>query len=535
MKEKPILLVHDDDDVRAVLAAELSGLGEVVQAADGEQGLAMALDRLPRLVVADIHMPGLDGFQLCRVLARAADGVGIPVILVSASYRDPAAARLAGDLGAAAYVDAPYRPGAVREAAQRVLAAHPTRPVTPPSARVLVVEDEPDVAMVVRTTLEARGYVVEHVADGNAVLAAAALFHPDMVLLDYNLPGRTGLDALRELRRHGIDAGAVVLSAFVDVALTVEFVRAGAEDVLAKPFEPGALLAAIGRGLERRAMHLRAAQFRERLEAVRRSEARCQSLIDCSRDVIVFVDIDGRIRKSSPATAALTGRLPAKLDGARVLELFAPDSRERLQQAMDGVENGDEFECDLLGGDGALIPLSVRVQALREDGRLLGRWLVGRDLRRQRALSVRLAQAEKRAGVMRLVTGISHEFSGLVAGIVGHVSLGLQSPDVLGEREALFRIQDAGTRAADLLEAMRAVVYASGGGEPIDAAALARQAAATEAPKFAEAGARLGVALARPAQPGRRAPPAVAGRAPPASGPGAARPRAAPVRAPRAG
>ncbi len=87
---------------------------------EGEQGLQAALQLLPRLVIADIHMPGLDGFQLLRVLSCATDGTAVPVILISASYRDPAASRLAGDLGAAAFVEAPYQAAALRVAGHYV-------------------------------------------------------------------------------------------------------------------------------------------------------------------------------------------------------------------------------------------------------------------------------------------------------------------------------------------------------------------------------------------------------------------------------
>ena len=88
MSERPLLVVHDDPDVREILVADLRAAGypDVVAAADGEQGLEMACRLLPRLVVADIHMPGLDGFQLLRILRQRGEASEIPVVLLSAVW-----------------------------------------------------------------------------------------------------------------------------------------------------------------------------------------------------------------------------------------------------------------------------------------------------------------------------------------------------------------------------------------------------------------------------------------------------------------
>ena len=79
-----------------------------VEALDGEQGLRAAIDLVPAVVISDVHMPRLDGFQLLRLLQGEAATGAVPVVLVSASFRDPAAARLAGDLGAAGYLEIPF-------------------------------------------------------------------------------------------------------------------------------------------------------------------------------------------------------------------------------------------------------------------------------------------------------------------------------------------------------------------------------------------------------------------------------------------
>lgn len=498
MSERPLLVVHDDPDVREILVADLRAAGypDVVAAADGEQGLEMACRLLPRLVVADIHMPGLDGFQLLRVLRQRGASSDIPVVLVSASYRDPAAARLAADLGASAYVDAPYRAETLRAAVAEALRARPGTAARARTGRILIVEDEPDIAAVIRLTLEARGFEVAWVADGPTALAAVRAWVPELLVLDYHMPGLTGLQVLQQLRADGIDVGAVVLSAHADLPLTVEFVRAGAEDVLQKPFEPGKLLAAVGRALERRALSLRASQFRERLLAAQSSEARCRSLVDMSLDVIWQLDTAGRVLQASPATALLSGRRSEALLGEDAATLLATGSRQAFRAALAAGAPGDEMELDLLATEGTTVPLSVRVQALRVRGAVAGFWVVGRDLRRQRGLAQRVALAEKRSGVARLVAGVSHEFSGLVSAILGTAHLAMLADDVAGQRDAMARIRQTAQRAAEIIEALRAVVWSERGADQVDLGTLAHAAAAAEAAAFAESGVRLAVDVA---------------------------------------
>ena len=98
-----------------------------------------------------------------------------------------------------------------------------------------------------------------------------------------------------------------------------------------------------------------------------------------------------------------TGKRREDLTGTLLLDLFAPDSRHALARALAPTVEGEEFDADLLGADGSAIPVSVRVQPVRLDGRFAGHWLVARDLRRQRDLSRKLADAEKRQGMARLV------------------------------------------------------------------------------------------------------------------------------------
>ena len=103
-----ILIVDDEPDLRSVLRFGLEAAGfEVSEAADGEQGLQMACDTLPDLIVLDLMLPRMDGFKVCRALKFDDRYRQIPVFILSARTGETDR-RLALDLGADAYVTKPY-------------------------------------------------------------------------------------------------------------------------------------------------------------------------------------------------------------------------------------------------------------------------------------------------------------------------------------------------------------------------------------------------------------------------------------------
>jgi DNA-binding response OmpR family regulator len=103
----------------------------------------------------------------------------------------------------------------------------------------------------VRAYLVREGHEVATAADGETALAVAQATSPDLVVLDVMLPGRSGFDVLRELRAGGSGAAVVMLTARDDVIDRVAGLEIGADDYVAKPFEPRELVARVGAILRR--------------------------------------------------------------------------------------------------------------------------------------------------------------------------------------------------------------------------------------------------------------------------------------------
>jgi two-component system phosphate regulon response regulator OmpR len=119
------------------------------------------------------------------------------------------------------------------------------------SPRLLLVEDEPSLARGLTDSFRDEGYEVRHVGRGDEAVAAVREFRPGVLVLDLMLPGRSGLDVLRELREGGDPVPVLVLTAKGDVVDRVVGLELGADDYLPKPFAERELLARV-RALLRR-------------------------------------------------------------------------------------------------------------------------------------------------------------------------------------------------------------------------------------------------------------------------------------------
>lgn len=111
--------------------------------------------------------------------------------------------------------------------------------------RVLVVEDEQKIADFLKDSLEAEYFVVDVANDGEEGAHLAAINEYDIILLDYNLPKRDGLDVLQDIRRNGSQVPVLIISVQNETIRKVNLLNAGADDYLTKPFALSELLARV--------------------------------------------------------------------------------------------------------------------------------------------------------------------------------------------------------------------------------------------------------------------------------------------------
>lgn len=224
-----------------------------------------------------------------------------------------------------------------------------------PSATVLVVDDVPANLGLLFDSLSQAGYRVLVAESGESALAQVAHEMPDLILLDYRLPGMDGLAVCRTLRARpeAADLPILFLTAVDDVREKVRVFEAGAVDYVTKPIEPSEVLARVR-------THLRLARLQrelvDELELRRDAEEQLRQSLDRA---FVVVDERGRIRFSTRLASTLLARL------------FPGASREVLPPAVAATLTGSGVE-PLPGG------LEVRVLRLPGDSELGVVELVGK-------------------------------------------------------------------------------------------------------------------------------------------------------------
>lgn len=119
------------------------------------------------------------------------------------------------------------------------------------TAHILVVEDEAKLAQLIELELQYEGYNITLANDGLSGLTLARESHPDLILLDWMLPGISGLEICRRLRQTGDKVPIVLLTAKDDISDRVAGLDAGADDYIVKPFSIEELLARVRAHLRR--------------------------------------------------------------------------------------------------------------------------------------------------------------------------------------------------------------------------------------------------------------------------------------------
>jgi two-component system, NtrC family, response regulator AtoC len=136
--------------------------------------------------------------------------------------------------------------------------------------RVLVVDDEENIRLVLQTLLRKHDYEVHVAQSAQLALEQCAAFDPDFVLADVRMPGMSGLELCTALRERAIETTVIVMSAYGSVELALEAIKAGAYDYIAKPFKQDEVLLVLAKAEEREALRR---ENRALKEAVRQDRA----------------------------------------------------------------------------------------------------------------------------------------------------------------------------------------------------------------------------------------------------------------------
>jgi two-component system response regulator AtoC len=159
--------------------------------------------------------------------------------------------------------------------------------------RVLVVDDEENLRLVLRTLLKRQGYEVEAAPSGEEALALVDSFGPDVILTDVRMPKMGGLDLLATLKAKGNEATVIVMSAYGNIDMALEAIKAGAYDYIQKPFKPDEVVLTLRKAEEREALRRENRVLREEIRKEHQFEqilAKSQAMQDIFRTIAKIAD-----------------------------------------------------------------------------------------------------------------------------------------------------------------------------------------------------------------------------------------------------
>ncbi len=226
-----ILVVDDEPNIREFIRYELQKVGyRVLEASSGEDALAIAREEHPAVVLLDVLLPGIDGFEVIHRLKEDPETHDIEVVIVSIMDDKERGFQL----GAYDYYCKPLDKERLLQTVSQLM----KKLSKGRSGGILIVDDDPSIVELLETLLTAEGYVTYKAYDGKLALRLAGEFVPDLILMDIKMPGMDGYEVIKRLKeeertRH---IPVIVLTASDMGRSRTKSLLLGAADYFQKPF-----------------------------------------------------------------------------------------------------------------------------------------------------------------------------------------------------------------------------------------------------------------------------------------------------------
>ncbi|MBF0614719.1 MAG: response regulator [Magnetococcales bacterium] len=345
--------------------------------------------------------------------------------------------------------------------------------------KAMVVDDSKSSRFHIRQFLERCNFVVLEASDGPAALELLTA-HDDvrLILVDYEMPGMNGFQLIKRIRaRLTRDRTAIIgLSSHGSSDLAAQFLKAGANDFLAKPFRDEELLCRVSQNIEIIENNLQlesiVAERTRRLiqahEQLKSREKRLASILNSALDAIITSDSQGLVTGFNPAAEKLFGYTSAMALGHPLAELIIPPelrdshvaSLNRLQGAQN--ENGilsRRIEAPAMRSDGSIIDMEMALTSdvLEEGETIYTAFLHDITDRKQLLKSLEetllVAESSNRAK-SEFLANMSHEIRSPMNAIIGMTDLVLGTELTEVQRDNLLIVQNASQNLLDLINSI---------------------------------------------------------------------------------
>jgi len=280
--------------------------------------------------------------------------------------------------------------------------------------RILIVDDEADIALILKLQLEDAGYATSRAKDGIEALDILGRESFSLVLLDIKLPNMDGIQVLERLGPSLLDMAVVMMTAHGSENVAVECMKKGALDYIAKPFSTEDLLKKVERALEFNRTRRDNLLLQQQLEAERK---KLGAILRGMADMLVAIDGDGRLISVNRATHEALGLDSDSVLGMPVEDLIRADlPAESLpcKVVLRTLSPCLDVTYNLRGADRVIPVLSSATPLFNAAGKLLGSVEILRDISHLKALE---KEREEFVGML------THDLKTPLTAVVGSIDL----------------------------------------------------------------------------------------------------------------
>lgn len=395
---------------------------------------------LPAIVVTDLYMPGIDGWRFCRLL-RSPEYAAfnrVPILVVSATFAGEDPDRIAGDLGAEAFLPSPVDDKRFAEQVQAIMEGRQLHP----RPRVLIAEDNEALANLIKKAFDANGYEADMALTAKSATENFKATKYAVAVLDNYLPDGKGETLLDTFRVKQPDCVCIMMTADPGPELALNWMQRGAVAYLHKPFEMAYLIELCARARRERALlrvqdtlELRTRELRESEEELRglfkgmlNAFALFESVFDSEGKFISY-----RFVYINDAYERITGVKNETVKGKTIHEVWPRTEQEWIDKygevAVTGVSKTFDmlhhptnklYHCNVYRPWNTKDRFCVIFDDITERKRIEDE---------KAKLEVQFQQVRKMESVGRLAGGMAHDFNNMLGVILGHVDMAIESVD----------------------------------------------------------------------------------------------------------
>lgn len=515
MDDKNYILIVEDSPTQAQqVETILDYLGYLCKTAgSAKEAIDFIKEQKPLIVVADILMPEMDGYELCRRIKGGMETRHIPVVLLT-RLSDPKDIIKGLECGADDFIIKPYNEEIILTRIQTVLSLSQKEAAALKQAKILIVEDSQTQAEQMRFLIEEEGYSVISASDGAEGFELAKKERPAIIISDIIMPVMDGFELANKIRHDEVlkNTPIIFVTSLQDSKLMVKKVSVVADGFFTKPFDERYLLSKVTsliaasqhrledmelKGIEinfwgerfvinagfRQVVNFLLSTYEgairqnsdlvfmqrelqqlnqqledkviERTQKLKASEQNFRALAENSSDGILIAKNPDTYIYANYRMSIITGYSEAELMSMTCKDIIIPADAEKIsvkcrKRMNSGKPFSEQFETCILSKDKREVPVEITTSGTVWEGEP-AIMIFFRDVTERKKKVEDIIRKDKLDSVGVLAGGIAHDFNNLLTGILGNISMVLlETANNIKHHSLLVDAEKAALRARDL-------------------------------------------------------------------------------------